>query len=197
VEIDVITQAGSTLMDAVGGMMQTDLKALGIKVNLQPLNFNVVGDKVSNALDWDAAIFSLSSGDLLEPNDGANVYKSNGRLHLFDQRLPDKNGNIDVTDARPWEKRLDQIFNEGSTTLDKAKRHQLYDEFQQIIYDQAPFIFLISPTSLVAARNTLGNFDPTPLSQLVGGVHNLEEMYKTDAAHAKSGKSAEDGSQIK
>ena len=88
---------------------------------------------------------SLSPGDPLEPNDAANVYKSDGRLHLFDLRLPDKNGQVAVSDIRPWERELDQIFADGATTVDVNKRKEIYSRYQRIIYDQAPFIFLVSP----------------------------------------------------
>ena len=178
VEFDMLAASGGTFYEAIGGMIKEDLKKLGMKVNFQMINFNILSDKIDHSLDWQACIMALSPGDPLEPNDGANVYKSNGRLHVFDQRLADKDGVIAVTDARPWETRLDEIFNAGAQTLDKAKRHQLYNEYQQIIYDQAPFIYLVSPMVIVGVRNTLGNYQPTQLSQSVNGLHNLEELYK-------------------
>jgi peptide/nickel transport system substrate-binding protein len=177
VEFNMVTSAGSTFYEAIGTMMVEDLKKLGMTVNFQPMDFNVLNDKVSSG-DWECCLMSLSPGDALEPNDGANVWKSNGRLHLFDERKPDAAGNVVVKDARPWEKRLDQIFTEGAQTLDKTKRHAIYDEYQQIAYDESPFIFLVTPTTLVAARNTLQNYVPTPLSQYTNGVHNVEEVWK-------------------
>lgn len=178
VEFDMLAASGGTFNEAIGAMIKEDLKKLGMKVNFQPMNFNNLVDKTSSALDWEACIWALSPGDPLEPNDGANVYKTDGRLHEFDLRLANEQGIVTVTDARPWEKRLDEIFREGAQTLDKAKRRTLYDEYQKIIYDQAPFIYLVSPMVIVGVRNTLGNYQPTQLSQRAQGLHNLEEMYK-------------------
>ncbi|MBI4532785.1 MAG: ABC transporter substrate-binding protein [Candidatus Melainabacteria bacterium] len=178
VEFDMLAASGGTFYEAIGNMIVEDLKRLGIKVNFQMLNFNILSDKIDHSLDWQACLMALSPGDPLEPNDGANVYKSDGRLHVFDQRLPDESGIIKVSDARPWETRLDEIFNVGAQSLDKSKRKQLYNEYQQIIFDEAPFVFLVSPTVLVAARNTLGNYQPTQLSQSAMGLHNMEELYK-------------------
>ncbi|HEY9867731.1 MAG TPA: ABC transporter substrate-binding protein, partial [Candidatus Obscuribacterales bacterium] len=178
VEFDMLANSGSSFTEAIGPMIKEDLKKLGMKVNFSLINFNTLNDKTSRSLDWEAGIFALSPGDPLEPNDGANVYKSDGRLHLFDLRLADAKGVVRVTDARPWEKRLDEIFRDGALTLDKTKRKQLYDEYQQIIYEQAPFIYLVSSMVIVGARNTLANYQPTQLSQRVFGLHNLEEMYK-------------------
>jgi peptide/nickel transport system substrate-binding protein len=178
VEFDMLAASGGTFYEAIGAMIVEDLKKLGMKVNFQMINFNILSDKIDHSLDWQACIMALSPGDPLEPNDGANVYKTSGRLHVFDQRLPDADGVIKVADARPWEIRLDEIFNLGAQTLDKAKRKQLYNEYQQIIYEEAPFIYLVSPMVIVATRNTLGNYQPTQLSQSINGLHNLEEMYK-------------------
>lgn len=177
VEINMVTSAGSTFYEFIGNMMVNDMKKLGITVNFQPIAFNVLNDKVSSG-DWECCLMSLSPGDALEPNDGANVWKSNGRMHMFDERQPDAAGNIVVKDARPWEKRLDELFNKGAQTLDKAERHKIYDEYQQIAYDEAPFIYLVTPATIIAARNSLQNYVPTTLSQYTSGMHNIEEVWK-------------------
>lgn len=177
VEFDMVYGSGGTFYDAISEMIRTDLEQLGIKVNSQAVNFNVLIDKINTSMDWQCVIFSLV-GDPTDPNDAGNVYKSDGRLHCFDQRLPDKDGTVIVTDARPWEKRLDEIFNSSASEFDRAKRGQLMDEYQKIIYDQAPFIYLVNAKFILGARNTIKNLEPTQLSQLVGGLHNIEEIYK-------------------
>ncbi|CAN5496076.1 ABC transporter substrate-binding protein [soil metagenome] len=177
VEINMVTSAGSTFYEFIGNMMVNDMKKLGITVNFQPIAFNVLNDKVT-AGDWECCLMSLSPGDALEPNDGANVWKSNGRMHMFDERQPDAAGNIVVTDARPWERKLDELFSEGAQTLDKAQRHKIYDQYQQIAYDEAPFIYLVTPATIIAARNSLQNYVPTALSQYTSGMHNIEEVWK-------------------
>ncbi len=86
-----------------------------------------------------------------------------GRLHMFDQRLPDNKGIIKVTDARDWEKEIDNCFDKGATTFDIAKRHQYFDRYQEITYDKQPFIYLFTNLNITAARNRIGNYMPTPL----------------------------------
>ncbi len=178
VEFTLLAASGGTFYEALLNNITNDLKKLGMKVDSQMIDFNILIDKMNNSLDWEAAISGLGGGDPLEPNNSKNVYASDGRLHMFDQRLPDKSGKITVTDARPWEKRLDEIFNEGAETLDNTKRRALYDEYQKIVYDETPFIYLVSPMTIIGARNTIGNYIPTELSQSSFGLHNLEEIYK-------------------
>jgi peptide/nickel transport system substrate-binding protein len=126
------------------------------------------------------------SGDRLEPNDGANVWKSDGRLHMFDQRLPNSKGETIVTDARDWEKEIDRCFDDGATTLDVTKRHKYYDRFQQIVYDEQPYIYLYTMLLLTAMKDWVGNYMPTPLgigSTPRGSLHNLEEIYLKSDRH--------------
>ncbi|MBX9877715.1 MAG: ABC transporter substrate-binding protein [Candidatus Obscuribacterales bacterium] len=178
VEFTLIAGSGSSYNEAVGAMIADDLKKLGMKVNLQLINFHTLGDRVESSLDWDACMLGFGGGDPLEPNNGGNVWKSDGRLHLFDLRKADEKGKVTVTDARPWEKRIDELYSLGATTMDKAKRKEYYQEAQKVVYEEAPFIYLVSPMNIMAARNTLGNYDPTPLTQTSDGLHNLEEIYK-------------------
>lgn len=181
VEFDLLYASGGTFYPAAAGMVADDLKKLGITANLQELNFNVIQDKMESKKDWDAQLFALT-GEPFEPHTSANIFKSDSRLHLFDQRDHNDKGDIKVSDARPWEKRIDQIFDEAACEFDTDKRKALYDEYQKIVYDEAPFIYLVSPTTVIGARNTIKNYDPTPLSQTISGVQNLEEMYKEGSA---------------
>ncbi len=179
VEFTLYTNAGNTIRDATCVMIVNELAKLGIKVNYQPIDFNIMIDKTHQSLDWEAIVMGLS-GSKVEPYDGSNVWKSDGRLHIFDQRLPDKTGRVVVTDARDWEKRIDELFDKGATTFDEKGRHACFDDWQRIVYEQVPFTYLYSSLDITAARNTLGNYKPMPLGVAytpLGSMHNLEELY--------------------
>lgn len=177
VEFDLLAASGSTFGEFFCGSFKENMKDLGIKVNTQFIDFNVLADRISQTGDWQAIFFLLSGGDPLEPNDSANVYRSDGRLHLYDQRFPDSSGQVIVKDARPWEKRTDELMSLGAVTFDTAERKKIYDEVQQILYDEMPMIYVATNKYIVATRNTLHNFCPTPLSQQSNGLHNLEEIW--------------------
>jgi len=108
-------------------------------------------------------------------------------LHMFDQRLPQNGDKIVVDDARDWEKEIDDCFDKGATTFDIAKRHQYFDRFQQIAYDEQPFIYLSTNLDLSAVNNRIGNYMPTPLgigSSPRGSMHNIEEIFINDSSGA-------------
>lgn len=182
VEFSLLTNSGNIIRDAVCIIITDELKKLGIKVNYQPIDFNILISKVDHSMDWEAIVMGLT-GPRLEPYDGANVWKSDGRLHMFDQRKPDSTGKIPVDDARDWEKRIDELFNKMATTFDEAKRHEYCNEYQAIVYEQQPFIYLYTPLLLTSIKNSVGNYKPMPLGinyTPLGSMHNLEEIYFYD-----------------
>jgi peptide/nickel transport system substrate-binding protein len=177
VEFTLYTNSGNNVREATGVNIKQDLAALGMKVNFKPVDFNVLGDRLHTG-DWETMIMGLT-GSNLEPHGGANIWKSDGFLHLFNQRLVKPGQKTDISDALPWEKQLDQYFEQGSQTFDLNERKAIYDKYQQVIYDQAPLVYLFSQLQVVAVRERVQNVDPTPL----GGVtHNMEELWIDPAA---------------
>ena len=77
--------------------------------------------------------------------------------------------------ADKFEKQLDEIFDKAALEPKFEERKKLYDEYQQIIYDERPVIYLYSPTRIVAIRKKFKNIFPSKLS---GITYNIEEIYE-------------------
>ena len=169
VEFDMLTNAGNTEREAIGVMVKQDLEDLGMKVNFKPIEFNSLVNKLVNTLDWDMVIMGFT-GSPLEPNGGKNVMMSDGTLHVYNMRL-EKDKNSPRYD---FEKRIDELFIKGALATKFEDRKKYYDEYQQIIYDEKPFIYIYSPTVIVAIRDKFKNIFPTTLGGL---THNIEEIY--------------------
>ncbi len=169
VEFDLYTNAGNTERESIGVMVKQDLEELGMTVNFKPIEFNTLVSKLVNTNDFDAVIMGFT-GSPLEPYGGKNVWYSNGTLHVFNQRKTENDNKI----IYPWEKQINNLFDRASLELDFDKRKNLYEQYQQIVYDQKPLIYLYSPLIITAIRNKFGNINPTPLG---GVLHNLEEVY--------------------
>ncbi len=170
VEFDLYTNAGNTEREAIGVMVKQDLEDLGMRVNYKPIEFNTLVNKMTTTFDWDMIIMGLT-GSPLEPHDGKNVWHSDGSLHLFNQRTDDNK----INDKFMFEKRLDEIFDLAALKTNFSDRKKLYDEYQQIIYDEKPIIYLYSPVRMVALRKRFKNIYP---SQLSGITYNIEEIYE-------------------
>lgn len=178
VEFDLYTNAGNTEREAIGVMLKQDLEDLGMKVNFKPIEFNSLVNKMVNSLDFDMVIMGLT-GSPLEPHNGKNVWYSNGSLHLFNQRKSPKDN-----DLLPWEAQLDKIIDEASLKIKFEDRKKLYDQYQEIIYNEKPIIYLYSPIRVVAIRKKFQNVYPSPLA---GVAYNLDEIY-IDKSKDKKGK---------
>lgn len=169
VEFDLYTNAGNTERESIGVMVKQDLEELGMTVNFKPIEFNTLVSKLVNTNDFDAVIMGFT-GSPLEPYGGKNVWYSNGTLHVFNMRkTPEENKKL-----FDWERQLNTLFDRASLELDFDKRKALYEQYQQLIYDEKPIIYLYSPIRITAIRNKFGNIHPTPLG---GVVHNIEEVY--------------------
>ncbi len=169
VEFDLYTNAGNTEREAIGVMVKQDLEDLGMKVNFKPIEFNSLVNKLMATLDWDMVIMGFT-GSPLEPNGGKNVWMSDGTLHIFNQRL-EKDLNSERYD---FEKRLDYLYTQGALAVKFADRKKYYDEYQEIVYNEKPLIYIYSPIRIIALRNKFKNIYPTSL----GGVtHNIEEIF--------------------
>lgn len=172
VEFDLYTNAGNTEREAIGVMVKQDLEDLGMKINFKPIEFNSLVNKLMATLDWDMVIMGFT-GSPLEPNGGKNVWMSDGTLHIFNQRL-EKDLNSERYD---FENKLDEAFIKGALAVKFEDRKKYYDEYQAVVYEEKPLIYIYSPIRIVALRNKFKNIYPTSL----GGVtHNIEEIYIED-----------------
>lgn len=170
VEFNLFTNAGNTEREAIGVMVKQDLEDLGMKINFKPIEFNSLVNKLVNTSDWDIVIMGLT-GSPLEPNGGKNVWMSNGTLHMFNQRP----AGYTKDDRYPWEKELDYLYTQGALATTFEARKKFYDEYQKIVYEEKPFVYIYSSLRITAIRTKFKNVFPTSL----GGVtYNIEEIYE-------------------
>ncbi len=62
--------------------------------------------------------------------------------------------------------RVNELIQMGELTADPDERQRIYDEAQQIIYDEAPAVFLILPEEIGAASVRVQNWEPASDSRI-------------------------------
>jgi peptide/nickel transport system substrate-binding protein len=97
-----------------------------------------------------------------------NVIRSDGFTHQWFPRQ--KSPSTD------WEARLDYLMNAQNKTLDFNERKKDYDEVQEILCEQVPMIYTVTPFFYAAVRSDIGNVRATPLSGY-RATWNIEELY--------------------
>jgi peptide/nickel transport system substrate-binding protein len=166
VEFSIVTSSSNTQRMKMATLVQDDLSHLGIQVNVVPLDFRAMLDRVLHSFDYDAAIMALGGGDP-DPNPEMNVWLSSGSTHLWHMG--------ETQPATDWEREIDQLMQEQMITLNYEKRKRLYDRVQELIAGNLPFIFLATPDVLVAAKGQVGNFHPAVLDHYT--LWNADQLY--------------------
>jgi peptide/nickel transport system substrate-binding protein len=146
-----------------------------MQVDFSPIEFNTLLDKLSNSLDWEC-YFGLITGGV-EPNDGANLWSLDGRLHEFNQAPGPGQPPIMGRKISDWEREIARLYVQGARELDETKRKAIYAETQRIAQEYLPFIYLVNPLSLTAVRNKIQGVKPSGLG---GALWNIYELKVVD-----------------
>ncbi len=170
VEFSIITSSSNAQRSKMATIIQDDLSKLGMNVHVVPLEFRAMLDRIFQTYDYEAAIMGLGGGDA-DPNPEMNVWLSSGGTHIWH-----------LGEAKPatdWEARLDQLMQKQMVALKYKDRKHLYDQAQEIIAEQEPFVFLATPNILLGAKKNLANFKPAILEPTA--LWNVEELYFSSA----------------
>jgi peptide/nickel transport system substrate-binding protein len=166
VEFSLITSSGAAERVQMATMIQDDLKqALGISIHVVPLDLRSLLDRVQRTHDYDACLLTLVNADA-DPNPNMGAWLSSGPNHLWNpgQKSP----------ATSWEAEIDTLMRRQLVTQKYAERKRLYDRVQELLAQNLPFILLVNPHVLVAARPGLANFRPAVLDHYT--LWNVEAL---------------------
>jgi peptide/nickel transport system substrate-binding protein len=139
------------LAEAVAGQF----REIGIDASVRFWEYSVVqpmlqaGERMAYLDDW---------GDSAFDPVGHFEAKWHGRV----QDQPYGRGNFSGYNNE----RVNELIKMGEVTPDTAERQTIYDEAQQIVYDEAPAVFLILPEEAEAARADIQNWQPASDSRI-------------------------------
>jgi peptide/nickel transport system substrate-binding protein len=147
-------------------LIQEDLKQLGMRVQIVPMEFRSLIDRVTQTREYEACILGLVSFDA-DPTPEMNVWLSSGGTHLWNpsQAHP----------ATAWETEIDKLMEQQLDAPNYEQRKKSFDRVQEILAENQPMIFLASPDILAGAKNSIGNFHPAVLEPYV--LWNVEQLY--------------------
>ncbi len=171
VEFSILTSSSNADRTKMSTLIQDDLKQLGMRVQVVPLEFRSLIDRVMQTKEYDACVLGLVSFDA-DPNSDINVWLSNGGTHLWNPSQ--------ANPATQWEGEIDRLMEEQLTATSYEQRKKLYDRVQEILAAFQPMIFLASPDILAGAKNAIGNFHPAVLEPYV--LWNVEQLYSRNGA---------------
>jgi peptide/nickel transport system substrate-binding protein len=166
VEFSILTSSSNADRTKMATLLQDDLKQLGMHVQVVPLEFRSLIDRVTQTKEYEACLLGLASFDA-DPNSDLNVWLSSGGTHLWNP--------TQTHPSTPWEAEIDRLMEQQLSTPGYDLRKKLYDRVQEILAENQPMIFLASPDILVGAKNSIANFRPAVLEPYV--LWNVEQLY--------------------
>jgi peptide/nickel transport system substrate-binding protein len=144
--IDTTGEQFRTLTEAVADQ----LRAIGIDAGIRLWDYSVLqpmllaGERMAFLEDWGDSAF--------DP-----VGHFEAKWHSYNPDVATY-GRGNFSTYR--NERVDELIKLGETTGDPAERQAIYDEAQDIIYEEAPAIFLVLPEEAEASRADILNWEP-------------------------------------
>lgn len=169
VRFSIVTNAGNKARENMAALIQQDLSALGMQVNVVKLDFPSLIERLMHSQNYEAAILGLTNVDP-DPNAMRNVWLSSSPNHQWSpsQKAP----------ATAWEAEIDRLIEQQSTAADGAERRRCMDRLQHIVSEQQPFIYLVHPNLLYAVSDSVQG---AQISALQPGIVSAIDTMRTSA----------------
>ncbi len=171
VEFSLLTNTGNRSREKMAALIQQDLAAIGIQVNVVTLDFPALIDRLLHTQNYEAALLGLTDVEP-DPSSMENVWLSSSPNHQWNPS--------EKTPATPWEAELDQLMRTQAAAANMTERKRAVDRVQQIVAEQVPFIYLVYPNLMYAVSPKLDGVVLTSLQP--GVVSNIDEMHWKEAA---------------
>lgn len=154
----LLTNADNARRKSAGTVFQAQMKAIGVTVDFQPIEFNTMLDR-ENAQDFDAILAGWRQGFPDDPDPTSLMTPANDIVG---------SGYDFVSYNNPELTKLisDALHVKGCAQADRA---QIYAKVQKIIQDDQPYEFLYVINGEYAANSSIAGFEPLP-SQLYWNV---------------------------
>lgn len=154
VEFSIVTNAGNRARAAMATMIQQDLGAIGITANVVTLDFPSLIQRITASYNYEAALLGMVNVEL-DPNAQMNIWLSSGEEHQWNPKQK--------TPATTWEAEIDRLMRAQASSMDDRKRKQYFDRVQEIVAEEAPFIYLVNKDALTAVSPAVEGARPVPL----------------------------------
>ena len=148
-----VTEGGSGMLDpvAMGTAIQADLNAVGFDVAIETYEWNTFLGEVNPGLEGKA--------DMAEMAWMTNDPDTLPYLALRTQAWPEEGG---FNSGYYSNEKVDELLNQARVETDQATRAELYKEMQEIVHDDAPWVFVANWKQNAVTSDAVENFDLQP-----------------------------------
>jgi len=147
-ELSIWYNSGNQQRADIAEMMQNQLRAIGIELTVETLEWATYLERTSNG-EHDMFILGWVAGSV-DPD--ASLYML---LHSDNMGTP---GNRTFFNNP----RVDYLLDAGRSEMDYDARFAIYTEIQQLVRDYSPKLMVANVEEIHAVRSGVRNFFPTP-----------------------------------
>ena len=155
----MLSYAGQTQRSILAQQMQSEWRAVGGDVSIQPVPPNVLfaRDSMFNKADYDVAL----DGFIFDPDPDRSV---NFGTRYFSP--------IGYNAGRFSDAETDALLARGISSYDRTERKAVYAQLQRRLNDLAAFIPLAWPETIYVYNNDLHGFRPEPINSDLWNVQD-------------------------
>ncbi|GHA34585.1 ABC transporter substrate-binding protein [Devosia pacifica] len=153
-----VTEGGSGMLDPVpmGTAIQADLAAVGLDVNIETYEWNTFLSEVNPGLEGKA--------DMAEMAWMTTDPDTLPALTLTSGAFPDEGG---FNSSYYSNEEVDELVQQAREATDREERGELYKQIQQIVHDDAPWLFVANWQQNAVTTDNVQNFVVQPDFNLV------------------------------
>ena len=129
---EIITNSGNDERKKIGLTVIDSFKRAGIDASFRSVDWSIMLDQVGR-FDFDAVILGWVSGAATPP-DAYQIWHSSQAVEQGSNHVAFENEEVDA------------ILEAYRVEFDEARRKELYDRFQEILYEEQPYTFLYEPS---------------------------------------------------
>lgn len=165
VEFSLITNSGNRARERMAAMIQQDLEKIGVRLNIVTLDFPSLLERLTRSYQYESCLLGLINVDL-DPNGQMNLWLSSGAQHQWNPNQK--------TPATSWEAEIDGLMRRQAASPDPARRKAAFDRVQEIVWEEAPFLYLVHKNALMALSHSVRGAAPSVLRpELLWNVEQL------------------------
>ena len=158
-EIRWMTTADSKYVDNLIPIVKENWGTLGIKVVPELMEFSTLTDKVNEKRDFD--IYDMSWSMATDPDPSWVLSKS--------QDVP---GGFNAVGWHP--DKSEELIKKGIETTDQEERKKIYQEWNELVNDELPYIFLGSNKSCSVVSSRVKGLELSAFKGLSTQIHEIE-----------------------
>lgn len=149
----LLTQRGHTIRERTASIIQDDLRALGLPVDVVALEAGSLIARIGSG-DYDAVLFGLQASSI-DPALNLDFWLPGGAFHFWNPAQP--------APATEWEARMAALMEPVARSTDQDERRRSFHEIQRLFAEHLPAIYFAAPHVVLATSASLEGVQPSVL----------------------------------